>query len=515
MKRWLLTIALLPSAACVWNPTSRTTQESDAGIALSGYAASGDASVSIRAKNPITGLFEPLTTTTSSPDAAVTTPYAMYPWSVTVTAPPKYWAPQQAPSPQHAVVAQSAGRLELTAGTGTPTFRTFTATAKACVAAALDAGASYVTAGNDCSDGDSIVLYDNSGVGTAKEPPAWVPDTAWTKVAMSPFPIAWSVGHYVVQGKTVYGMVCRPQAKGTYPAQIFNHGLDPAAPKLNASSLDTCQKGAANGWVVALPAFRGQGVEVPGFTVVPNEAVNGTIEMCLGEVIDALRLLDIVAVWNENEVKVDSKRILMWGHSHGGCITERAYEQGAAVAAAVAFAAPTDFAGWYRQCSVPGAACGGTPPGLAFATGGTPDIEAPDYAWRSPLAFADGMNIRRDAKFLALQGTADLEIYPTQACALALTGGTKTKSWYRAPVGSPPGTPAPDAPPGQSLAPGAPTPCSQIAWSTSTVPGATPGAWTADHNLVVYAGKDHFTIRDGIAWADFTNFVKSLGFPTP
>ena len=69
---------------------------------------------------------------------------------------------------------------------------------------------------------------------------------------------------------------------------------------------------------------------------------DGGLELCLGEVDDVLNLLSAVtALPNAN-----ANQVLMWGHSLGSCVTERAVERGATVQVAVSLDGPTDFTAW-------------------------------------------------------------------------------------------------------------------------------------------------------------------------
>jgi hypothetical protein len=153
--------------------------------------------------------------------------------------------------------------------------------------------------------------------------------------------------------------------------------------------------------------------------------------------------------------------MLMWGHSHGGCITLRAIEAGAPVQAAAVLDAPVDMAKWYNYCDTtvfPGNACftdevplpfffNGPAPTLAltFSALGpglllplTPSESPIPYNWRSPITFAGDLRARgrylnTDIKVLVLQGNADPLIEPSQACALSQAEGSFTnfhvQSW--------------------------------------------------------------------------------------
>ena len=124
------------------------------------------------------------------------TSYTLYPWSFSAgVLPANFWAPQ-------AIVDDlktSQGPLEIFASVGGNNFLTFS---EAAANSALASGKDPATAALQYSDGNSTVLFDQSGVGFAAA-------TTWVTVAgmISPSPspsvyssVAWSVGYYTVGG---------------------------------------------------------------------------------------------------------------------------------------------------------------------------------------------------------------------------------------------------------------------------------------------------------------------------
>src|SRR5262249_55199222 len=153
----------------------------------------------------------------------------------------KYWAPQMIGDD----VKASQGRLEIFASavdvpkTGQGKAQNFLSTADgtnlltfstaAAQAAKADPRSQQdpATAAVQYSDGVYTVLFDQAGVGLA-------PATTWTTVAgmiMPPPPagdhyhrVAWSVGQYSVDAKTIYALICAPATGGPYPVVVYNHG---------------------------------------------------------------------------------------------------------------------------------------------------------------------------------------------------------------------------------------------------------------------------------------------------
>jgi dienelactone hydrolase len=308
--------------------------------------------------------------------------------------------------------------------------------------------------------------------------------------------VVWDIGHYAVQGISVSAVICRPAASGAHKAVIINHG---GFGGIDDTAFGTCIGGAQNGWLTAMSAYRGETLNVSAANFPPSgitKPAYGAIELCLGEVTDVLRLTDIVRA----RADVDASRILMWGHSHGACVTERAVQRGAKVKAAAAFSAPTDMVGWYGYSDAGSRAALSTTFGAPGITV-TPSQSTIPYDWRSPVTYKDDLTARSDVKMLLLQGAADPTIYPRQACELASAAwGASTQSWHL--TGSS----------GATVSSSAPSDCAGYG-SLTWQPGGLPyGSWSANSYLLVYDYADHGTILTGRAWTDFLNFVATV-FP--
>ncbi|MDQ1640172.1 MAG: hypothetical protein QOF62_3511 [Pyrinomonadaceae bacterium] len=460
-------------------------------------------------------MIQTIGTAVASKTPSVATPVSLSPWSTTLTPAARFWAPQLVvidgtPRSLNGL-ATSGGRVEITASSGGSPFVTFSVAAQECAKAKASSGLNIVQAGDACYDGKSLVVFDNSGVGSNASTDPWVSDF---KPAVQPPGVQWELGHYKVEGKTIYGLVCSPTTPGKHKTVIINHG----GFELNEISLNNfCIPSAQGGWVVAMSAYRGEKIRrsstivapdqpiVPGASVVQSQ---GEIELCLGEITDVLRLTEIVRGWPS----VDPDRVLMWGHSHGACITVRALQRGVKVKAAAAFAAPTDMAAWY----------GYSPPStpsdteltnnrLALSTTFgditttprirvTPDQSRIPYDWRSPVTYAEDLKARTDVKILLLQGIEDLLIHPSQACALAFA---------YAPSNSPTGTASMNWHLDASGAAVAATPLDCTGFNGLTWQSGVPprGTWPARRYLLVYDNLDHGSVLTGSAWGDFINWV--------
>jgi dienelactone hydrolase len=505
-------VCIAALAGCIWTPNNRTEHESTASVALSGYADEPGQLIAFKVKNTLTGTWVGVGSATAS---MTPSPFApeLYPWSKTLG----FGANAFSPQVTYSYLGQSypdtrtgPGRFELIAtDPDGEQLYTFSDAAKDCFDDAVWNGATAVEAGVQCADGNSLVLFDNSGVGTPAETTGFAIDGWVVYETAYGTPISWRVGHYTVQGRTVHALVCAPSAAGTYPVQIINHGgyggLD------TGLALETCKRAAARGWMTAMSAYRGEAMT--GFPQIEVAADPSQWEVCLGEVIDVLRLTEIVLDFPAS----DPSRVLMWGHSHGACITERAVEQGAPVHVAAAFSAPTDFPAWYTYCGLPGAPCSSTPGDLALGLGGSPAAAPAAYTWRSPITFAPDLANRQDVRFLALTGNTDGVVFPSQACAFAKAIGSS--NWH-VDVG---GTVTATAPTSPWTNGSCNTPATSVSWNASAVPSGLPGAWTQPRNLVVYDGFDHFNIIwSGLLglpalrpWLDFEKFVTSQGLPLP
>ena len=490
MKHLFLAMALVPLAGCIFDPTNRTNQESTTAIAVDGYASSGSAPITLTAKNQDNGVQQTIGSATSNPSPSFTTPYNMHYWSTSITPAANFWSPQwvmvNGVNRQLNGLPASAGRLEFTATTGgSAPFSTFSASAKSCFWTHMGNGESAFDSGYACADGTSITVFDNNGVGNGAPATGWVTDYVGSG---APPGVAWEIGHYAVQSQNIYGVICRPTSAGTHKAVIINHG---GYGPIDQGVINTyCIGSAQAGWVTAMSAYRGEQVVLPTGLIYTS---GGNVELCQGEVTDVLRLTELVRA----RADVDTTKILMWGHSHGGCITERAVQRGAQVKAAAIFSAPNDMAAWYNYIDA------GTQAQLALTFGipsmplsVTPAQSPIPYDWRSPAKYKKDLEARSDVKLLMLQGVLDTMIKPSQACTLA-TGGNSL-NWHFNLALSP-----------VALSPQPGSDCDSLTWQSVAPP---VGSWPAPRYLLVYDYGTHDTIITGAAWAAFVDWVATI-FP--
>jgi hypothetical protein len=418
-----LLVACLPLGACVTSPLSRTDAESSNAVTLKGYALSPGQTITIQAVDQNSGNLDTRGMATSavsgtSYKTSSGTSYTLYPWSFNAgVLPANFWSPQSIV----ADLATSQGHLEMFASSGNTIFDTFS---EAAASSALGSGEDPATAGNRYSDGKSTVLFDQTGVGSGLETP-WVTVQGMISDQHSPnySAVAWSVGYYTVEGgKKVYGLICAPTTGGPYPVVIYNHGgtdntnggnitgvvtaagwtsQPPDAP----DGLGQCLDWAKRGWVFATSSYRGESVNItsssPEFAS-STWTSDGSVEFCMGEVTDVMALTDLlvnhasaITVGSTSEkvpIKVNGK-LLMYGYSHGGCITYRAVEQGAPVTAFSVIEGFTDL----RLSYLTGLSAGLTPELAAIGSGAfQPGVSfyLPDangvmgYNWRSAHYFA-------------------------------------------------------------------------------------------------------------------------------
>jgi hypothetical protein len=447
----LLLVACLPLAACVTSPLSRTSAESSNAVTLRGYASSAGEAVTIQAVDQNTG--NPVTLGVT--DAAMSglsfktsggKSYKLYPWSYSAgVLPPNYWSPQSIV----ADLATSQGHLELFASTGSTPLDTFS---EAAFHSALASGEDPATAASQFSDGKSTVLFDQSGVGSGPETP-WVTVQGMISDQHSPLysPVAWSVGYYTVEGgKKIYGLICAPTTGGPYPVVIYNHGGTDSTNGGNVTGVVTaagwtsqpagapdglgqCLDWAKRGWVFATSAYRGESVSItsssPAFAS-HTWTSDGSVEFCMGEVTDVMALADLlvhhagaITLGSPSEsvpVEVNGK-LLMYGYSHGGCITYRAVEQGAPVTAFSVIEGFTDL----RLSYLTGLQAGFAPVQAAIGSGAfQPGVSVylPDssgvmgYNWRSAHYFAArgdlGIQKFKTMPILILHGDIDTDYFP-------------------------------------------------------------------------------------------------------
>ncbi|HWA88796.1 MAG TPA: hypothetical protein VG889_02090 [Rhizomicrobium sp.] len=468
-------------AGCVVSPHSRIAAESSAPVTLSGYAPSGGETITIQAVDQNTGALATLGTVPSSMSGSAFktstgTPYTLFPWSFQAgVLPPHYWSPQTiVPG-----LATGQGHLELVASGGGSGFDTFSTEAAASVSSAMKAGTDPATAGNKFSDGKSTVLFDQTGVsfGAASQ---WTNVQGMISNSNSPYysPVAWSLGTYTVEGdKKIYGLICAPATAGSYPVVIYNHGgtdrgdvdtggmdlgnggglsgnvtasgwtsqpfvatpLAPGGIAIFPDSLGQCVDWAKRGWIFATSAYRGEQVRItsasPSFPAV-SKTSGGLVELCSGEVTDVLALADLLAN-HASAIKVGGTgqpvtlstngKMLMYGYSHGGCITYRAVEQGAPVNAFSVTEGFADFRLTYmnvfdnavpaKNADLAALGSGAGVPSAADASGGFyyPDANGVmGYNWRSAHYFASrgDLSIRKFKTMPILIFHGDVDMVP-------------------------------------------------------------------------------------------------------
>lgn len=438
----------LAAAACVTSPLSRTPAESNTAVTLKGFTLVAKQAIAIQAVDQNTGSLVGLGTATSEMSGTAHTTstgtnYTLFPWTYDAgVLPAKFWSPQSIV----ADLASAQGHLEIVASAGNHTFATFSPAAAAAASAALSSGTDPATAGSQNSDGTATVLFDQTGVGFGAQAP-WVSVQGMISDSHSPYysPVAWSVGYYTVEGgKKIYGLICTPTTGGPYPVVVYNHGgtdgtnggnisgavtaagwtSQPAAP----DGLGQCIDWAKRGWVFATSSYRGENVSIasasPAFPA-GTWTSDGSVEFCMGEVTDVLALTDLVvnhaaaisvgSAGQKVPLKVNGK-LLMYGYSHGGCITYRAVEQGAPVTAFSVIEGFTDL----RLSYLTGLGAGLTPTLAAIGSGAfQPGLSVyfPDaagvmgYNWRSAHYFATrgdlGIRKFKTMPILILQGDID------------------------------------------------------------------------------------------------------------
>jgi len=275
---------------------------------------------------------------------------------------------------------------------------------------------------------------------------------------------------YRSQGHKIWGQVCRPKRGGRHKTLVFNHsGFEGLGEEWAAGS--SCRQRAREGIVVLQSSYRGE------------DNSEGKIEVCLGEVDDVLNLIDVAL----GQPYVDPARLIMFGVSHGGCITTRAVQRGAPVVAAINVSGPTDWATNYRLWQRQLAAGTGAPAPifkylinvLNTAIGGSPDQFPTEYAKRSPLNFASELD-QYPHPFMMLQGTADALVHVSEPCRLA--AAVPNFSSYRVGVNG-------------KVITSPPVGCesSKLTWVNGLRPTLS---WPGNRHLVIYDGVGHNVSAD-------------------
>jgi dienelactone hydrolase len=210
---------------------------------------------------------------------------------------------------------------------------------------------------------------------------------------------------YRSQGMKIVGQVCRPTGAGPFPLIVENHGGVSGLPGWNGGS---CAAAARAGFIQIESSFRGQ------------DGSDGFVELCAGEVDDALSMLEIARTMPE----VDQNRVVMWGTSLGGCVTTRALQRGAKVKAAASVFGITDMRAeyefWRTQVAI------GAGPTVQYqqlidvanaGIGGSPADYPEEYQLRSPIEHL--ADLPAGVPFLMAHGVEDQLVPPSQSCDLA------------------------------------------------------------------------------------------------
>lgn len=275
---------------------------------------------------------------------------------------------------------------------------------------------------------------------------------------------------YRSQGYKIWGQVCRPQRSGRYKTLVFNHGgFEGLGSEWETDS--SCRQRARDGVVVLQSSYRGE------------DHSEGKIEVCLGEVDDVLNMIKVAS----GQPYVDPARLIMFGISHGGCITMRAIQRGAPVVAAINVSGPTDWAADYKYWQTQLAAGTGTAAPvfkalinlLNTATGGSPDQFPAEYAKRSPLTFAADLK-KYSQPVMILHGTTDTLVHLSDACRLA--AAVPHFRSYHLGVGG-------------KVVPSPPSGCesSNLTWLAGPRPTLS---WSGNRHLVIYDGVGHNVSAD-------------------
>lgn len=258
------------------------------------------------------------------------------------------------------------------------------------------------------SDDDGAAPAADGGSGDGSSRDAGAADWESVEVLFEDGDIVTERVTYRSEGLLIDGQVCRPVDGGPFPVVVYNHGgfsglgIDPMV----GNCVDTARAGFV--WIGS--SYRGE------------DASEGDVEVCLGEVTDVLSMIDVALA----RPYADPDRVIMWGGSHGGCITARAVQRGAPVHAAMDVFGPTDLAinyqFWVDEVEA------GSPQTASYqmlidivetATGGTPDQVPEEYQARSPIRF----DLPESIPFMVTHGTVDELVPVAQSCSLVADAG--------------------------------------------------------------------------------------------
>jgi hypothetical protein len=326
--------------------------------------------------------------------------------------------------------------------------------------------------------------------------------------------VTWQVGNYLSDGLRIFGLLCTPPTTPPHPVALLNHGLEPdflfIYLAIEQNGFEGCTTMAGYGWLTAITTYRDEVIgTAPGLTILGKPVVglppphkdfmgrsDGWLELCGGEVRDVINLLSEVTALPSavsGTPLANPSQVLMWGHSHGSCITERAIESGAKVQVAVSIDGPTDFMTWKNYA-----------PWLAPTL---PAKEARSSAWpgNSPSMLAN-------VKFLRIQAEDDMVVPAVQGCELAFRIPLLANYYVDPATGTASSQVIPGSPPS-----GSPPAClafTTIPWPKTPLPDETggSGAW-ASPILLMYHGLNplvaHVTILER-SWPEFSSFVNAF-----
>jgi hypothetical protein len=321
------------------------------------------------------------------------------------------------------------------------------------------------------------------------------------EVTVNQVKVKWQIGNYWSDGLRIYGLLCTPTTlPPPYPVAILNHGLEfiqtiPGKfvfPAIKAYGLTGCTTMAGNGWLTAISTYRGEFISetvsapripIGGMSPFPHRPYSftatsdGNLELCLGEVDDVLNLLAAVTALPD----ANAKHVLMWGHSHGSCITERAIERGAPVQIAVSIDGPTDFTTWSNNNPI-----------LA-PTVAAQQARSSAYLGNNPAKLAD-------LNFLRIHAEGDIAVTPDQGCELASRLPNLAAYFLNSNV----------SPPGVFYS--GPKECSvfSIPWLHGQfLPDEVNGGQWASTSFLMYSGLSHTEILVK-SWPEFANFVNAV-----
>lgn len=316
------------------------------------------------------------------------------------------------------------------AGCGTPD-TTATGDASTDAFVATDADTSLADAAPSDADADADASAADAGVPVE-------PDDRWSCAAAPEFEVLYNRREgavlyerirYRVGELWIHGVVARPFVESTHPLLVFQHG---GFAGLTDADLVIMGYFAGRGAAVFASDYRGETSEFDGLTS------DGEVEACAGEVDDTMALACLAT----HMPYAQADRLVLFGNSHGGCVTTRALERGTPATAAATLAGVLDSRGThanYEAIADAAALAGDTAKaelyqgfadGLVGFCGGRPDSpdEAVQREWtrRSPLDNA--ADFPSDTPVLIVHGLRDEVLNYVDNCRfVAAAGGFESR----------------------------------------------------------------------------------------